>query len=91
MSGATVTIDVDGTPVAAKAGESVASALLASGRPSFGCSAKTGAPMAPFCMMGVCFGCLCEIDGRPGAQACLEPVREGLRVVTGAAPGGVSS
>jgi predicted molibdopterin-dependent oxidoreductase YjgC len=31
-------------------------------------------------MMGVCFGCGCEIDGRPGAQACLTPAREGMVV-----------
>jgi predicted molibdopterin-dependent oxidoreductase YjgC len=31
-------------------------------------------------MMGVCFDCLVEIDGVPNRQACLESVREGMRV-----------
>jgi NADH dehydrogenase/NADH:ubiquinone oxidoreductase subunit G len=32
--------------------------------------------------VGVCFGCLCCIDERPGTQACLEPVRDGMTVQT---------
>ena len=82
MSGA-VTIRVDGRPVPARRGQTVAAALIAAGWRSFGPHPKTGAPLAPWCMMGVCFGCLCEIDGRPGAQACLEPVRDGLEVRLG--------
>jgi predicted molibdopterin-dependent oxidoreductase YjgC len=31
-------------------------------------------------MMGVCFECLVEIDGRPNQQACMTRVREGMRV-----------
>jgi predicted molibdopterin-dependent oxidoreductase YjgC len=78
-----ITIMVDGQPVAAQAGQTVAAALIAAGWRSFGANPKTGAPLAPFCLMGVCFGCLCEIDGRPGEQACLQPVREGLAVRLG--------
>jgi D-hydroxyproline dehydrogenase subunit gamma len=28
--------------------------------------------------MGVCFECLVEVDGRPGRQACLTMVRDGM-------------
>lgn len=80
----TLTIVVDGVPVPASDGQSVAAALIAAGWASFGPHAKTGAPLAPYCMMGVCFGCLCEVDGRPGAQACLIEVRDGLNVRLGA-------
>jgi len=31
-------------------------------------------------MMGVCFECLVEIDGRPNVQACMTPVRDGMAV-----------
>lgn len=82
-SGASVRILVDGEPVEARAGESVASALLATGRTSFGDHPKTGEPLAPFCLIGHCFGCVCTIDGRPGSQACLTPVAAGMRVDTG--------
>ena len=77
-----VTLRVDGRPVEALAGETVATALLRAGWTSFGRSARTGRPMAPACLMGACFGCLCTVDGRAGSQACLEPVREGLVVET---------
>ncbi|WP_226577569.1 (2Fe-2S)-binding protein [Acuticoccus sediminis] len=74
-----VTILVDGNPVEAREGDSVALALMASGRLTIG----TGP--TPYCLMGVCFGCLCTIDGRPSEQACMTPVREGLSVTTEAA------
>ncbi len=32
--------------------------------------------------MGVCFDCLVTIDGVGGRQACLVPVREGMKVET---------
>ena len=31
-------------------------------------------------MMGVCFECLVEVDGQANCQACLLPVRAGMRV-----------
>ena len=30
--------------------------------------------------MGICFECLVTIDGESDRQACLEPVRDGMRV-----------
>jgi aerobic-type carbon monoxide dehydrogenase small subunit (CoxS/CutS family) len=79
----TVTIHVNGRRVAARPDETVATVLLRLGTRSFGTNPVTGQPQSPACLMGVCFGCLCLIDGRPGTQACLEPVREGLSVETG--------
>ncbi|MEM8854705.1 MAG: (2Fe-2S)-binding protein [Pseudomonadota bacterium] len=80
--GARVTITVDGEPVAAREGDSVALALLAAGKGTFGTLSGTGAKVTPYCLMGTCFGCLCTIDGRPSEQACLVPVREGTVVDT---------
>ena len=34
----------------------------------------------PYCLMGVCFECLMEIDGEPDVQSCLVTVREGMVV-----------
>ncbi len=79
---ATVRLVVDGEPLDARAGESVATALLAAGRVSFGDHPATGGPLAPFCLSGHCFGCLCTIDDRPGSQACLTRVADGMRVET---------
>lgn len=77
-----VAITVDGAPVEAVDGETVATALLAAGHAAFATSGKTGNRLAPWCLMGVCFGCLCEVDGRTRVQACLTPVREGMAVRT---------
>ncbi|SEK33804.1 2Fe-2S iron-sulfur cluster binding domain-containing protein [Roseovarius nanhaiticus] len=78
-AGARVSFDFEGTPVTAPAGASVAAALLAQSG-AFTRQTASGAPRAPYCMMGVCFECLVEVDGRSNVQACLTPVREGMRV-----------
>ena len=80
-----VRVSVDGEALEARAGDSVATALIAAGRLSFSINPKTGEPSAPFCLIGICFGCLCTVDGRPGVQACLAPVREGMAIDTGRA------
>ena len=35
---------------------------------------------APYCMTGVCFDCLAEIDGVPNRQSCMIEVRPGMRI-----------
>jgi sarcosine oxidase subunit alpha len=75
-----VTLTVDGQPCTAQANDTVAAALLASGFDHCRTSAVSGAPRAPYCMMGVCFDCLVTIDGIGNRQACLVRVRHGMRV-----------
>ncbi len=70
----------DGTEQIARPGDSVAVALLAAGELSLRDTPVSGAPRAPYCMMGVCFDCLVEIDGVGNRQACLTPVAEGMQV-----------
>ena len=78
----TVTLTVDGKPVAARAGDSVAAALLAAGILACRTTPVGEAPRAPYCLMGVCFDCLVAIDGQGSRQACLVRVRDGMRVET---------
>ncbi|HLI11503.1 MAG TPA: (2Fe-2S)-binding protein [Alphaproteobacteria bacterium] len=78
----TVTLSIDGRPAAAASGDSVAAALLAAGLAQCRTTPVSGAPRAPYCMMGVCFDCLVTIDGVGNRQACLVRVREGMRVET---------
>ena len=66
--------------IAARPGDSVATALLLAGETSLRTTPVSEAPRAPFCMMGVCFDCLVEIDGFGNRQACLTPVVAGMRV-----------
>ncbi|RXT55561.1 (2Fe-2S)-binding protein [Bosea sp. Tri-44] len=75
-----VTIFIDGRPVTAELGESVAAVLL---RQQEGWSRTTPVSQsrrAPYCMMGVCFECLVEIDGQGSVQSCLTPVAAGMRI-----------
>jgi len=75
-----VEVEVDGTKTFVRQGESVAAALLASGMRSCRTTTVSGAPRAPYCMMGVCFDCLVEIDGVPNRQSCQIAVEEGMRI-----------
>jgi sarcosine oxidase subunit alpha len=79
-AGALVHITVDGRRVEAREGESVAAAVLAAGFTSCRTTPVSGAPRAPFCMMGACFDCLVTIDGVGNRQACMVVVREGMAI-----------
>ncbi|HYH37674.1 MAG TPA: (2Fe-2S)-binding protein [Azospirillum sp.] len=79
-SGGTVTVTVAGRAVAMAAGDTAAAAVLAAGLSHCRTTPASGAPRAPYCMMGVCFECLMVIDGVPSRQGCQTPVREGMRI-----------
>ena len=83
VAAAEVAVTIDGTPFAACAGDTVAAALLVSGRLAFRTTPVAGAARGPYCMMGVCFDCLVTIDGRPNQQACMIAVAPGMRIETG--------
>jgi len=76
----TVTLTIDGRSVTARAGDTVAAAMLAAGIPHCRTTPVTGAPRAPYCMMGICFDCLVVVDGIGSRQGCLVRVREGMTV-----------
>ncbi len=73
------TILWDGKEVPARAGESLATALLAAGIRTFRETPVSGEARGPLCLMGACFDCLVEVEGTPNVQACMTPVRAGLR------------
>jgi sarcosine oxidase subunit alpha len=81
-SGTPVVLTVDGKPVRAQSGDTVAAALLSAGIDHCRTTPVTGAPRAPYCLMGVCFDCLVTIDGVGSRQGCLVPVRDGMNVET---------
>lgn len=84
---ATITIYLDGRPIPARAGETIAARLLRAGVSHFRTTPASGAKRLPYCMIGHCFDCLIEIDGIGSRQACLSPVEDGmtLRIQNGAA------
>ena len=75
-----VQIFVDGVAVAARQGDTVSAALLASGRDVRRSTAVNGTPRLPYCMMGVCFDCLVTIDGVGNRQGRLVPVAADLQL-----------
>ncbi|MEJ8566170.1 (2Fe-2S)-binding protein [Elongatibacter sediminis] len=85
--GAALTLNVDGQAVAAHAGETVATVLLAQGITAFN-RTGSGQPRGPWCNMGTCYECQVRVR-EPGSgperwrRACLCRVSEGMSVRTG--------
>lgn len=75
-----VRIEFEGELLSVPAGISLAAALLAHDVGHTRESPVNDRPGAPFCMMGVCFECLVEVNGLANCQACLIPVEDGMRV-----------
>ena len=78
----TFSIRIDGNHHTVAAGITVAAAMLSVGVTRFWDTRYGNTPRGPFCMMGVCFDCLCVIDGQPNRQACMTTVREGMTIDT---------
>ncbi|MBA2358378.1 MAG: (2Fe-2S)-binding protein [Actinobacteria bacterium] len=70
----------EGKPIEGFAGETLGSALFASGRRIFSRSFKYHRPRGLLCCTGSCPNCLMTVDGEPNVRVCVEPVREGARV-----------
>jgi aerobic-type carbon monoxide dehydrogenase small subunit (CoxS/CutS family) len=79
--GAAVTIDINGKPVTAYLGESVATALLSDEIVAMR-TTTLGESRGVFCGMGVCFDCLVVVDGKPNTRACMTWVKEGMDIRT---------
>ena len=80
--GDVVRLTVDGRAIEARAGDTVAAALLDTGVVRHVSTPVSGAARAPYCMMGACFDCLVTVDGVGNRQGCLVPVAEGMAVAT---------
>jgi len=80
-----ITIQFESQMIEASRDDTVAAALLRAGILQFR-YATAQEPRGPFCMMGTCFDCLVEIDGKPNRQACQTIVRNGMVVRRQPAP-----
>ncbi len=80
--GEPITITVNGEEVEAYAGESIAAALLASGRRAIRQNVKGGTPRGYFCGMGMCFDCMATVDGNPNVRTCMTEVHSDCVVET---------
>lgn len=80
--GRAMELRVDGRPVLAYEGETIATALLAAGVFRFRLSSKDKAPRGLFCGMGVCYECLVTVNGTPSVRACVTNAKDGMVVET---------
>jgi len=81
-----VEISLDGEAVQVPQGIPLAAALLLLDSRPYRLAVLGAAPRAPYCMMGSCFECLVEIDGRRNQRACQVTVTRGMRVARQLAP-----
>lgn len=77
-----VNITVDGNPIEAYQGETVAAAMLAAGIRTFHLSHKHKQPRSLYCGMGICFECLVTINGVHAQRACVTMVEDGMQIET---------
>lgn len=76
--GAAVTITVEGEPLTAYRGETLAAAMMAGGKRTLRRSPRHGTARGLFCGMGICYECLMVVDGRPNVRTCMTPVTDGM-------------
>ncbi|MFD4592637.1 (2Fe-2S)-binding protein [Streptomyces rubiginosohelvolus] len=77
------TVTLDGEPLAFVPGQTLAAALVASGRVAWRTTRGGQRPRGVFCGIGTCYDCLVSVDGRRGQRACLVRARAGMAVATG--------
>ena len=75
-----LTFSFEGRRVTAFPGDTIGSALYASGQRVFSRSFKYHRPRGLLCCSGHCPNCMMEVDGVPNVRVCAQPVREGARV-----------
>lgn len=80
--GDAVAFTFDGRELRACAGDTIASALVASGISTFRKSIKLHRGRGFFCGIGRCSSCNVVVDGVPDVRACVTPVKEGMTVET---------
>jgi len=75
-----ITLQVEGRTITAYEGDTLAMALLNAAVTPLRHTPVSGQPRSPLCLMGVCFDCLVEVDGRQNVQSCMVQARDGMRV-----------
>ena len=72
----------DGKTFQAHPGDTIGSALAASGTDIFSRSFKYHRPRGLLCVSGKCPNCLMNVNGVPNVRVCAEPVRQGDRITS---------
>lgn len=64
-------------------GEAIAAALLANGIRTLRYHETDNEPRGVYCNIGHCFECRVSINEKAGVRACLTPLKEGMKIVSG--------
>lgn len=80
--GERIEIIVDGKPILAYCGESIATALIAAGHWVCRTAGKPSKPMGVYCNIGMCHSCLMTVNGARNVRTCITPVSPGCIVET---------
>jgi sarcosine oxidase subunit alpha len=75
-----ISFTFDGKRVEAYEGDTIGSALYAAGQRTFSRSFKYHRRRGLMCCAGQCPNCIVAVDGAPGARACIEQARDGMKV-----------
>ena len=75
VRGKQIEITVDGKPLRAFEGETIAAALAAAGMRKLRHAPQHKDPRGLYCGMGSCHGCLVTVDGQPNVRSCVTPAR----------------
>jgi predicted molibdopterin-dependent oxidoreductase YjgC len=79
-----IEVTIDGQSFTGCPGDTVAAMLMVTGHAACRRSVVSGEARGPYCMMGICFECLVNIDGVANRQSCLVQIENGMRIETGA-------
>jgi NADPH-dependent 2,4-dienoyl-CoA reductase/sulfur reductase-like enzyme len=80
VRGKQIEITVDGKPVRAFEGETIAAALTAAGIRKLRHASQNKDPRGLYCCMGTCHGCLVTVDGQPNMRSCITPAQPGQNI-----------
>jgi predicted molibdopterin-dependent oxidoreductase YjgC len=80
VRGDEISLRVDGRPLKAHLGETVAGALMADSVRVFRETFRRQLPRGLYCGMGVCYDCLVVVNGRPNTRACMTYVADGMEI-----------
>ena len=78
--GKAVRIFLDGRPIRAYEGETLATALLGAGH--LVTRTIDSKPLGVYCNIGACYSCAMTVNGVPSVRICQTPVSDGCRVET---------
>ncbi|MGE4595281.1 MAG: (2Fe-2S)-binding protein [Gammaproteobacteria bacterium] len=75
-----ITIYFEGRALSVPKDHNVATALLGAGINNFRKTTPNHESRGPYCMMGLCFDCLININGVDNQQSCIIQVYDGMKI-----------